>query len=145
LDAWAQELCVLSADAAEQLAVPEASPPAVTLEERVQRAMDVLKPRAEALDMTANAIGALNAPAAAVEFNETVHSTMSDVAAGWLDLVAAAEEAESTQDLDAANTVWIERQTAADSEVATAYQQLDADVSDALAQPADCGVLNEVR
>lgn len=141
---WADRVCALSVEAADTLDTPEA-PAALTLEERKQRAAEVLAPRAQALGETAQELFALQPPQPAAEFHEVLHTTMADISGAWLDLVDAAGRAESADELDAANEIFIQAQDDADAEVIAAYEALDDQVTAALSQPEDCGILNEIR
>lgn len=145
LTEWSEDLCALSAVAADTLDVAgPKNPETLTLEERKQRAADILAPRAASLTTTAEAVSALQAPGAAAAFQEVFESTMSDVAAGWQDLVDAAARAQSFGELDAANGAWLQVQDEADGSVIAAYRNLDDQTTAALVQPEDCGILNEI-
>jgi hypothetical protein len=110
-----------------------------------QRAAEVLAPRAEALGATADEIAALEPPEGAAGFHEVLQTTMAAVSSAWLDLVDVAERAESAEEIDAANNVFIQAQNEADAAVIAAYHVLDKEVTAALSQPEDCGILNEIR
>jgi hypothetical protein len=146
VEAWAEEVCALSVEAANTLDTPNPVDPAtLTLEERKQRATEVLAPRARALGETAQQVRALQPPPAAAEFHEVLHATMADVSGAWLDLVDGADRAASADELNAANEIFIQAQDEADAQVIAAYEALDDEVTAALSQPEDCGVLNEIR
>ena len=144
--AWVDQVCALAVEAANTLNTPGPTVPVTpTLEERKQRATDVLAPRARALAETARKIRALQPPEPAGEFHEVLQTTMADISSAWLDLVDAADRAESSDQIDAANATFIQAQDNADAMVIAAYQALDAEVTAALSQPEDCGILNEIR
>jgi hypothetical protein len=143
---WAVQVCAFSVEAADTLDVPGTDDPStLTLEEREERAADVLAPRAEALSETAEDIAALEPPEEAAGFNAVIATTMADVAAAWLDLVAVAETARTGDDLDTANQAFLNTQNEADRDVIAAYQSLGADAKAAVSQEEDCGVLNDIR
>jgi len=143
---WADQVCALAVEAADTLDVPDTEDPsALTLEERKQRASEVLAPRAEALGETADQIAALEPPQPAAEFHEVLHTTMADISIAWLDLVDVADRAQSGVQIDAGNETFMQAQDVADAEVVDAYEALGADVTAALSQPEDCGILNEIR
>ena len=56
-----------------------------------------------------------------------------------------AAQAQTAAELDGANDVYIQAQASADARVITAYDALANEITAALATPADCGVLNDVR
>lgn len=146
LDDWADQVCALSVDAAATLDArgPE-DPSALSLDERKLRAAEVLAPRARALAATAVDLSDLRPPKAAAGFHDTLYTTMADVYGAWLALVDEAVRAETTEQIDAANALFIQAQTVADAEVVAAYEALDEQVKAALSQPASCGILDEIR
>jgi hypothetical protein len=146
LDVWADKVCALAVEAADTLdAAGAANPGAMSLEERKQRAAEVLAPLAKSLGATADEFAALEPPEAAADFYEVMQTTMADVSSAWLDLVAAAGAAQSDADIDAANEAWTQAQEDADAAVVASYATLDAEAKEALSLPEDCGILNEVR
>ena len=144
--AWVDQVCALAVEAADALGAAGAvNPEAMSLEERKQRAAEVLTPLAEALGVTAQDLAGLHPPEPAGEFHEALQTTMADISSAWLDLVDAADRAESSDQIDAANATFIQAQDNADAKVIAAYQSLDAEVTAALSRPEDCGILNEIR
>ena len=144
--AWVDQVCALAVEAANTLNTPSPGVPGTpALEERRQRATDVLAPRAEALGTTADKIAALEPPQAAAGFHEALQTTMAAVSSAWLALVDVAGRAESAEELDAANETFIQAQDNADAKVIAAYDALDRQVAAALSQPEDCGILNGIR
>lgn len=146
LDDWVEQVCALAVEAADTLDVPgPEDPETLSLQERKQRAADVLTPRARALKETGQDISRLEPPEEAAEFNEVLRITMLDVASIWQDLVTEAEQSESAERLNQANDVFIQGQNEADAAVLAAYDALDDETAAALSEPEDCGVLNEIR
>ena len=146
VEAWAGQVCALSVKAADTLDVPgPEDPETLALDQRKQRAADVLAPLAQALGVTAQDLADLQPPAAAAELHDVLRTTMADISLAWQDLVDAAERAESSEELNAANDVLIQAQNEADAAVIAAYHVLDREVTAALSEPEDCGILNEIR
>jgi hypothetical protein len=146
LDVWADKVCALAVEAADTLgAAGPVNAEAMSLEERKQRAAEVLAPLAKSLGATADELAALEPPEAAADFYDVMQTTMADISSAWLELVAAAGAAQSGAEIDAANEAWTQAQDAADAEVVAAYEALDSEVTAALSQPEDCGILNDIR
>ena len=142
---WANQVCALSVQAANTLDTSPDDPATLTLDERKQRAAEVLAPRAQALGKTARELSALQAPGPAAAFHEVLHTSMARVSAAWLDLVDEAGRVESADQLNAANQIFIQAQDQADAEVIAAYEALADQVTVALLLLQDCGILNDVR
>lgn len=142
---WAEQVCALSVEAADALKTDPVDTSVMSLAERKQRAAEVLAPRAATLRDVAREISGLQSPQLTAEFHTVLHTTMADVAAAWQRLVDTAESAQSIDELNAANDVFTQAQDQADVKVVVAYGALDGQATAALSQPADCGVLNNIR
>jgi hypothetical protein len=142
---WAEQVCTLSVDAADALNTDPVDTSVMSLDERRQRAAEVLAPRAATLGDVAREISGLQSLQLTAEFHTVLHTTMADVAAAWQRLVDTAKNAQSVDELNAANDAFTHAQDLADAKVVIAYGALDGQATAALSQPADCGVLNNIR
>jgi len=119
---WAQRACALSEEAIDTLDVPGSEDPkTLTLAEGKVRAAEVLAPRAGALLQIAAKLRDVQPPQAAAGLHDALQTTIADVAAAWQDLVRAAEQADSTAELDAADAVFIQAQNEADAAVLAVF------------------------
>jgi len=154
LDDWAEQFCALSAEAADTLDVPAPEDPeTLTLEERREWVFEVVAPRVEALDGTAEELAAMHQPLAVVDdaqgfldIHEMLLPELGRITAALSRVVYAAKY--GTEEINTAYDRFVRVQNEVVESLESYYCNnwvVSDETRAALSQPQDCGLLNGIR
>lgn len=150
MDDWAERVCALAVEVADTLDVPDRESQG-TLAERKQWVAGTVAPRAEALALIEEDIAALQPPPEVAEFSGSFidyHAdfqlTVNRIVRAWRELVDTAEEAQSTEEIEAASIAFFRAKREAIARMMTFDNAwlVSGEMKDALSQPRDCGFLH---